>query len=115
MTISMPRGDYRPIKFKIKNRDSTDFDIDVDEIYITFKSNYVTKEILFQKRLSNKDIVKKEDGFYHFGILPEDTESLRYDEYYFDIEIYNKNPLIKQTTLGKLIITQEVTHVENEV
>lgn len=115
MTITMPRGDYRPIKFKIKNKDKTDFNLDIDEIYVTFKEGYYTKNILFQKRLSSKDIIKDKDGYYHFGILPEDTEKLDYGEYYFDIEICNQKPKIKQTQLGKLVITQEITHKENEV
>ena len=113
--ISIPRGDYRAIKFKIKNEDDTDIDFDIDEIYITFKENHYTKEILFQKKLSTKDIVKEDDGYYHFAIKPEDTEKLNYDEYYFDIGICNENPKIKQTVLGKLKITEEVTHKENEV
>lgn len=115
MIITMPRGDYKQIKFKMKNKDGTDFNINVDEIYITFKNSYYTKEALFQKRLSKKEIIKKEDGYYHFEILPEDTEKLGYGEYYFDIQMCNETPKIKQTKLGKLIITQEVTHKENEV
>ena len=113
--ISIPRGDYRPIKLKVKNKDDTDIDFEIDEIYITFKQNYHTKDVLFQKRLTNGDITKGEDGYYHFEILPEDTEKLDYDTYYFDIEICNKNPKIKQTSLGQLEITEETTHIENEV
>lgn len=70
---------------------------------------------MFQKRLSNEDIVKKEDGYYHFAIMPSDTDGLLYGEYVFDIEIYNKEPFIKQTILGTLKLTNEVTHAENEV
>ena len=115
MTIEMPKGDYRPIKFKIKNKDGSDFNIDIQEIFITFKENYLIKDMLFQKRLSNGDIIKKEDGYYHFGIMPEDTQNLNCKDYVFDIEIYNKEPLIKQTILGVLKLTSEVTHIENEV
>jgi len=115
MRITMPRGDSRPMKFKIKNKDGTECDIGFNEIYITFKESYHSKEALFQKRLTNKDITKDEDGYYHFTILPEDTENLRYTRYYFDIEVHNRQPLIKQTTIGILELTQEVTFTENEV
>ena len=115
MKIEMPKGDYRPVKFKIKNKDGSDFNIDVSEIFITFKRSFSTKDMLFQKRLSNNDITKKEDGYYHFGIMPEDTQDLAVGKYVFDIEIYNEEPLIKQTILGDLCLTSEVTHVENEV
>lgn len=50
-----------------------------------------------------------------FGIMPEDTEKLAYTDYVFDIEICNREPLLKQTILGTLKLTNEVTHVENEV
>ena len=103
MKITMPRGDYRPIRFKVKNKDGTECNIEFDEIYITFKESYHAKEALFQKRLSNKDI------------LPKNTENLRYTSYYFDIEMYKKEPLLKQTQIGTLEITQEVTFAENEV
>lgn len=115
MQITMPRGDYRPVRFKLRNKDGTDLNIDVDEIYITFKKSNYAKDVLFQKKLSSGEITKEEDGYYHFGIMPQDTEELDYNEYYFDIEIYNENPLIKQTRLGKLILTEETTHKENEV
>ena len=71
--------------------------------------------MLFQKRLSDGDIIKKEDGYYHFAIMPSDTDGLLFGKYFFDIEIYNKNPLIKQTIKGNLVLTEEVTHIENEV
>ena len=115
MLITMPRGDYRPVKFKVKNKDGTDLQIQLEEIYITFKKNNYTKEMLFQKKLSTGDITKKEDGYYHFGINPKDTENLSYGEYAFDIEIFNQDPLIKQTKVGKLSLTEETTHIENEV
>ena len=115
MKIEMPRGDYRPVKFKIKNRDGTDFLLDVDEIFFTCKEGTYTKGFLFQKRLSRNEIKRTEDGYYHFEILPENTDNLTYQDYYFDIEIYNKAPLIKQTKTGTLTLTKEITHVENEV
>lgn len=115
MHIEMPKGDYRPFKFKIKNKDTTDFNQDVDEIYITFKRNRNEKDFLFQKRLSIGDITKDEEGYYHFSILPEDTDKLSYAKYVFDIEICNENPKIKQTKTGTLQLTDEVTHTENEV
>lgn len=115
MYIEMPRGDYRPLYFPLKNKDGTVSDLNVDEIYITFKKDTSnSSRVLFQKRLSDGDITKDENG-YHFAIMPEDTEDLAYKEYVFDIEIYNETPLIKQTTVGKLKLTGEVTHKKDEV
>lgn len=114
MYIEMPRGDYRPFCFLLKNKDGTELNLDVDEIYITFKKDtFNLSKILFQKTLSNGDIVKDANG-YHFAIMPEDTEELQYKEYVFDIEICNENPFIKQTIVGKLKLTDEVTHKKDE-
>ena len=115
MYISMPRGDYRNFKFKPRNKDGTDADVNFDEIYITFKISRNITEMLFQKRLSNGDITTDEEGYYHFSILPEDTEELSFKTYYFDIELYKEEPLLKQTIVGKLELTDEITHKENEV
>lgn len=117
MKIVMPRGDYRGIKFELcnKNTDNSIEEIIFDDIFITFKKYTSSKNMLFQKRLSNGDITKDEDGYYHFGIFPEDTEKLEYGQYYFDIEVYKENPIIKQTFLGILELTPEVTFKENEV
>lgn len=114
MYIEMPRGDYRPLYFPLKKKDGTILEIDVDEIYISCKkkTNNVSK-LLFQKRLSKVDITKDNKG-YHFAIMPEDTEELDYGDYVFDIEVYNESPLIKQTIVGKLNLTDEVTHKKDE-
>ena len=111
----MPRGDYRPFKFKLRNKDKTEFNQDVDEIYITFKKNHHKEEYLFQKKLSAGDIIKDEEGYYHSAILPEDTDGLDFGKYEFDIEIYNENPKIKQTIIGILELTKEITYATNEV
>lgn len=115
MRITMPRGDYKPIRFNIKNKEGRNCNIDFDEIYVTFKKDTQTKDVLFQKKLSDKTIKKDEDG-YCFGIFPEDTNNLDYEEYSFDIQIHKEEPLIKQTILiGTLELTEEVTFKENEV
>lgn len=115
MRITMPRGDCKPIRFEVKNKDGTECDIVFDEIYVTFKTDTQTSEMAFQKRLSNGDITKDKDGYYYFTILPEDTDGLDYSEYSFDIQLYKEKPLIKQTILGTLELTEEVTFAENEV
>lgn len=111
LKIEMVRGDYQKIKFKIKNGNLLEF----DEIYITFKKNCYTDEMILQKRLSSNEIIKDEEGNYHFEILPFETEKLDYGKYMFDIELCKENnPKIKKTFLGELEIMKEVTFVCNE-
>lgn len=110
LNISMPRGDIKNISISITSDDEPY--VDLDEIYFTVKKNYNEKEALFQKKLSNGTITRDGNKFL-FRILPDDTESLKYGDYVFDVELVKGNS-IKQTTVGKLRITNEVTFSENE-
>jgi hypothetical protein len=111
LSITMPRGDIRNIKFSVTS--SATFVTDLTEIYFTVKRNYRNDKYEFQKTLSSGDIYLDSDNFYHFKINPEDTNNLDYGIYNFDIEILRDN-VIKQTTVGELRITKEVTFASNE-
>lgn len=113
MRITMPRGDIMPITFSIKNADGSVTDIDFTEIYFTVKRTFFDKKVVFQKRLSNGSIEKEEQGVYSFTIQPQDTDDLDFRTYVFDIELVLNNE-IKQTTVGELAITNEVTDARNE-
>ena len=55
----------------------------------------------------------EEPGIYNFRIDPEDTDNLKIGSYAFDIELVYGDA-IKQTTVGTLEITPEVTYAVNE-
>ena len=110
LQISLPRGDIRNIRFNVTS-DGTAY-TDFTEVYFTVKSATTKRNLLFQKKLSDGSIVL--DGeYYSTRIESEDTEELEYGKYVFDIEVV-KGDVIKQTTLGELTITPEVTFKENE-
>ena len=111
-TIIMPRGDIRPIRFKVLNTDGDRIDFKLDEILFTVKKYFTDKSYKFQKKLSDGSIYFGEDGYYHFVIEELDTKDLRYGDYIFDIEIFKYNsvsPNIKETTVGQLILTDEAS------
>lgn len=112
LTINMPRGDIRQVAFSVSN-DGAETGIEITEIFFTVKKQYEDKRYLFQKRLSNGTIIKDEAGNYIFTIEAEDTDNLDVDEYVFDIELVGEG--LKQTTVGKLVLTNEVTRRCNEV
>ena len=118
LTIVMPRGDVRPIQFDVYESDGeTMTDIVFDDIFFTVKKNFTDKDPRFQKRLSDGSITKDEEGHYHTVIYSTDTDVLPFGEYVFDIELKKSNasvPDIKQTTVGRLIITEESTYARNE-
>ena len=85
----------------------------VFEIYVTFKKNSLDEPYLFQYKLSAGTVWEVDTGVYEFKIRPADTENLPAGGYVFDIElIYNGT--IKQTTVGILKLTQDVTHNADE-
>lgn len=113
LQISMPRGDIRSVTFSITGDDGEPSDIEFEEIYFTVKKQFTDKHYCFQKRLSNGTIEKDGEGTYSLVIQPSDTDPLEFGQYVFDIELLGDN--IKQTTVGKIDITQEATHRFNEI
>ena len=113
MTIRMPRGDIRLERFVVNNRDGTVTDIDFTEIYFTVKKTSRDINFLFQKRLSTGEIVKLGTGDYEIKIESDDTSDLSYGNYKFDIQLVYGNQL-KETFVGDLVITDEITFRENE-
>lgn len=110
MNIEMPRGDQFPISFKIKNKSTNEYIGQVDEMYLTFREQpYKSSPVLFQKKLENVEY-DSETNKWRFWIEKEDTESLDYGTYGYDIEITIGN-LIKTKT-GLLTLTDEYTMEE---
>ena len=110
LNITMPRGDIRKVKFDVKDNTGAERN-DFTEIYLTVKNNSVQEEALFQKKLSDGSIVYSE-GYYHTQIECEDTDGLSYGNYKFDIELLGEN--LKETFVGILSLTEEVTFIGNE-
>lgn len=113
MTITMPRGDIRDVQFTVYASNGTVTELDFTEIYFTVKEKPSDTAALFQKTLTGGTIVKQSAGVYKFSIAAEDTDDLNIGRYVFDIELL-VNDTVKQTTLGTLDLTAEVTHAGNE-
>lgn len=102
------RGDTFAFKFLIKlanGQISTKEDINT--LFITTRK-YATKssEIIFQKTLNDVEI--DDEGYCHVKFNPEDTESLAYGSYFFDVEI-TTNGGYRKTKLFQFKITKETT------
>lgn len=110
--MEITRGDTRHYKFQRKDENGNVILKKADKIYFTVKNNEVEIKPLFQKTID--DMIFDSDGFYHFSILPEDTNKLPYRIYYYDIERIVEGD--KRTiSIGELKLTKEVTFAENEV
>lgn len=113
MTITMPRGDIRDVRFTVYDTDGEISSLDFDEIYFTVKRRTGDTEYLFQYTLTNGEIEKVESGVYQFTIEAADTDDLDIARYVFDIELC-LGSAVKQTTVGTLELTPEVTCAYNE-
>lgn len=104
------RGDTAKFKFRRHNADGNVIATPADEIYFTVKTNGYSDNVLLQKTLA--DMTFDENYYYHFTILPEDTDNLDYGTYQYDVEIIQDGN--KTTTRGEFIIDEEITFASDE-
>lgn len=113
--IYLTRGDSAALNIKITNYGCNQpYELsDGDEVFLTVKESYTLESFVFQKRITYTDLI---DGDIIFKILPNDTNSLDFKEYIYDVEI--------KTSVGDVYtiippsifkIESEVTYASNEV
>lgn len=113
MRVAMPRGDIKLIHFLINDPDGTPTKVNFTEIYFTVKKNSKERPYQFQKKLSTGGITKLDSGDYQVKIEPNDTSSMMYGNYLFDIQLVYEDQL-KETFVGDFVLTPEITFNENE-
>ena len=113
MRIALIRGDIDYERFLVKDKDGNLTDVDFDDVHFTVKKSTKDHTVLFQKKLSAGTIEKLGVGDYQVKINPEDTNNLNYGDYVFDFQVSYQNE-IKKTFVGKFVIDDEVTYLENE-
>lgn len=104
------RGDTAKYKFRRYDSENNVIKTKADEIYFTVKTNGYSDEVLLQKTLENMDF--DENYYYHFTIMPEDTDNFQYGTYQYDVEVIQGNN--KTTTRGEFIIEEEITFASDE-
>lgn len=114
MMIEFARGDSYERGFILKDKTTKQIVTELfDEVYFTVKKTWTETEYKFQKRMTTGGIVYDGDGHYTLYIRPEDTNELQFGEYDCDFEFVRNNGY-KRTFAGKLKLTKEVTHQNNE-
>lgn len=111
--ISFARGDSYEKGFQLQERDGTPILTEFDEVYFTAKKNFKDRNYVLQKRMSDGGINNDGNGHYTLLFLPEDTNGLNFGEYDCDVE-FVKGRTFKRTFEGKLKLTEESTHQNNE-
>lgn len=110
-TLLQTRGDTRKYRFQRVNADGSVIEDTPDKLFFTVKKNFETEGFIFQKTLADFRI---DDEFvYHFIIQPEDTESLKYGDYVYDIEVITDG-VVTTLAKGKFILEAEATWAVNQ-
>ena len=113
MEISFARGDSLIKGFQLRNESTKEpITQEFDNIYFTMKRNYFNNAFVLQKTLTNGGIVADGNGHYTLTLLPNDTASLPFGTYDFDIEL-DRGDFVK-TFNGTITLTKESTHVANK-
>ena len=114
MDFEFPRGDTFLFKFKLKDKNGEEIILgNTDRLYFTVKKNSKSTERAFQKTLAN-GIVYGEDGYYHITITSDDTATLNYGDYGYDIELKTGSGVVKTLIIGTITLTDEFTFKEDE-
>lgn len=102
------RGDTFAFKTPITFEDGTPVTKeDIDTLFVTVKEQPTEfSPIIFQKKL--EDVTIDSDGYCHVVFEPKDTETLRYQKYFFDIEVTLKSGY-RKTSLNSFRLTKETT------
>lgn len=110
--MNITRGDTKSFKFQRKS-EGQPITAEADNIYFTVKYSNSVEDALIQKTIS--DMTFDENYFYHFTILPSDTNGLEYGNYSYDIEVKVGDTYVKTIAKGTFTIEEETTFAENEV
>lgn len=109
--IEIIRGDTKRYKFCRKDKNGDIITRIADKIYFTIKENSNNNDFILQKTID--DMIFDENGYYHFVILPTDTNNLPYKTFCYDIERIQDGD-VRTIRRGRIKITSEVTHARNE-
>ena len=106
--INLTRGDTKVLKFSLNDIEGNPYILtENDYIFFTMKRTDVRKEFVVQKSLENGIIVK--DNNYYILLSSNDTDTLNYGIYQFDIEFSNKFGYVATIEKGEIDLTEETT------
>lgn len=109
--MTIIRGDTGAFKFQRLDSSGEPITATPTAIYFTVKKSYTYSSDIFQKTLA--DMTMDEDGTWHFIIAPEDTASLDYGTYVYDLEVTTED-YVQTIAKGKLMLEEEATWTANK-
>lgn len=112
-TLSLNRGTTFKLRGRRIDAEGNPILTTPEELYFIVKKRWTDKTALITKTL--EDMEFDEDGYYHFTILPEETENLDYGKYVWDFTPVDDNNIYRQKPAhGYLIIGNSSGWIVNE-
>lgn len=109
--LSQTRGDTVGYTFQRLSSTGQVIKTTPQSLFFTVKHQFTDKEFVIQKKMN--EMTLDNDGTWHFVLQSEDTESLDYGAYVFDIQVTDDDAV---TTIakGRFRLTEEATWAINE-
>jgi hypothetical protein len=87
-TIQLTRGDTAFIEIipKIANEEVYKLG-ESDSLILTVKESTTRQDVVFQKTLTSESYLGEDNNRLVFEIQPDDTNGLRYKDYYYDVQL----------------------------
>ena len=112
-TLSLNRGTTFKLRGRRIDANGEPILTTPEEIYFIVKKRWTDKAALITKTL--QDMEFDEDGYYHFTILPEETENLDYGKYVWDFTPVDDNNIYRQKPAhGYLVVGNSSGWIVNE-
>ena len=112
-TLSLNRGTTFKLRGRRIDAEGNPILSTPEELYFVVKKRWTDKTALITKTL--EDMEFDEDGYYHFTILPEETENLDYGKYVWDFTPVDDNNIYRQKPAhGYLIVGNSSGWIVNE-
>lgn len=112
-TLSLNRGTTFKLRGRRIDANGNPILTTPEELYFIVKKRWTDKTALITKTL--QDMEFDEDGYYHFTILPEETENLDYGKYVWDFTPVDDNNIYRQKPAhGYLIVGNSSGWIVNE-
>lgn len=112
-TLSLNRGTSFKLRGRRIDAEGNPILTTPEELYFIVKKRWTDKSALITKTL--EDMEFDEDGYYHFTILPEETENLDYGKYVWDFTPVDDNNIYRQKPAhGYLVVGNSSGWIVNE-
>ena len=112
-TLSLNRGTTFKLRGRRIDANGDPILTTPEELYFIVKKRWTDKSALITKTLEDMEFDK--EGYYHFTILPEETENLDYGKYVWDFTPVDDNNIYRQKPAhGYLIVGNSSGWIVNE-